>query len=110
MGRSSGRTIALPLVMAVLDGERYLVSMLGGDVAWVRNVKAAGGRAVLRHGRAEPVRLEELAIEKRAPVLKAYLQRAPGARPHLPVDKDAPLAEFEAIAGQIPVFRVLAAG
>ena len=109
-GRRSGRTISFPLVMAVLDGERYLVSMLGRDVAWVRNLKAASGHAVLIHGRAEQVRLEELEIEKRAPVLKAYLQRAPGARPHIPVDKDAPLADFATIAEQIPVFRVLAAG
>ena len=108
VGRRSGRTISFPLVMTVLDGERYLVSMLGRDVAWVRNLKAAGGHAVLRHGRAEPIRLEELAIEKRAPILKDYLQRAPGARPHISVDKDAPLAEFERIAEQIPVFRVLA--
>jgi len=84
--------------------------MLGRDAAWVHNVKAAAGRAVLYHGGAEPVRLEDLAAEKRVPVLKAYLQRAPGARPHLPVDEDAPLAEFEAIAEQFPVFRVLAAG
>lgn len=96
--------------MAVLDGERYLVSMLGREVAWVRNVGAAAGRAVLRHGRTEQVRLEEVPPEKRAPVLKAYLKRAPGARPHVPVDKDAPLEEFEAIAPQIPVFRVLPAG
>jgi hypothetical protein len=33
------------------------------------------------------VRLEEIAVEKRGPVLKAYLQRAPGARPHVAVDK-----------------------
>jgi hypothetical protein len=110
VGRRSGRTISFPLVMAVLDGERYLVSMLGPDAAWVRNAKAAGGRAVLRHGRSEPVCLEDLALGKRAPVLKAYLQRAPGARPHLPVDKDAPLAEFEKIAEQFPVFRVLGTG
>src|SRR5262245_11567449 len=87
-GRRSGRTISLPLVMVAVEGERYLVSMLGNDVAWVRNVRAAAGRAVLRHGRTEHVRLEELAVEQRAPVLKAYLRRAPGARPHLPIDKD----------------------
>jgi hypothetical protein len=97
-------------VMAVVDGERFLVSMLGTDVAWVRNVAAAGGHALLRHGRTQRVRLEEVAVEKRAPVLKAYLERAPGARPHMPVDKDAPLGDFEAIAAKIPVFRVLAAG
>jgi hypothetical protein len=109
-GRRSGRVIPFPLVMAVVEGERYLASMLGAEAAWVRNVKAAAGRAVLRHGRTEQVRLEELPVEKRAPVLKAYLQRAPGARPHVPVDKDAPLEDFEAIAAQIPVFRVLPAG
>jgi len=94
-GRRSGRTISLPLVMALIDGERYLASMLGAEVDWVRNVKAAGGNVVLRHGRREEVRLEEIPPNQRARVLKAYLKRAPGARPHLPVDKDAPLSEFE---------------
>lgn len=37
---------------------------------------------------------------------KAYLQRAPGARAHIALDKDAPLAEFEKIAGELPVFLV----
>ncbi len=105
-GRRSGRTVSLPLVMAVVDGERYLVSMLGDDVAWVKNVRAAGGRVVLRHGRRESVRLEEVPAERRPPILKAYLQRAPGARPHVPVHKDAPLEAFEAIAADVPVFRV----
>jgi deazaflavin-dependent oxidoreductase (nitroreductase family) len=109
-GRRSGRTISFPLVMVVLDGERFLVSMLGKDAQWVRNVEAAGGRAILRHGRVEPVRLEEVEAEKRAPVLKEYLRRAPGARPHVPIEKDAPVAEFERIADAFPVFRVLSAG
>jgi hypothetical protein len=110
IGRRSGRAIAFPLVMVVVDGQRYLVSMLGTDVAWVRNLRAAEGQALLRHGQIERVRLEEVAMEQRSRVLKAYLQRAPGARAHVPVDKDAPLEQFEAIAPQLPVFRVLAAG
>jgi hypothetical protein len=93
--------------MAIVDGQRYLVSMLGDNVAWVRNVRAADGKAVLQHGRREEVRLEEVPAGQRAPVLKAYLQRAPGARPHVAVDKYAPLFEFERIAGTFPVFRVL---
>jgi len=109
-GRRSGRAISFPLVMAVVGGERYLVSMLGTEVAWVKNLRAADGHALLRHGRTERVRLEEIEVEKRGPVLKAYLKRAPGARPHLAVDKDAPLEKFDEIAAQIPVFRVLAAG
>jgi deazaflavin-dependent oxidoreductase (nitroreductase family) len=108
-GRRSGRPISFPVVVADHGGQRYLVSMLGPDAAWVRNVAAAGGRAALIHGRSEPVRLEELAVEKRAPVLKAYLQVAPGARPHMPVSKDAPIEAFEAVADRFPVFRVLPA-
>src|SRR5258706_13464332 len=74
-GRRSGRTISLPLVMAVLDRQRYLVSHLGTDVAWVRNVKATAGRAVLRHGRTEHLQLEEVALEKLAPVPNGPLRR-----------------------------------
>lgn len=108
VGRRSGRPISFPLVMAVVNGERYLVSMLGRDVAWVRNLEAAGGAAVMRHGRVERVQLEPVPVAQRAAIVKAYLQRAPGARPHISVDKDAPLAEFEAISDRIPVFRVAA--
>ena len=106
-GRKTGRIFRLPLVMVVVDGERYLVSMLGEDVNWVRNVKAAGGRVTLRHGRSEDVRLEEVAPKYRAPVLKDYLNRAPNARAHLPVHKDAPLAAFERVSPRFPVFMVV---
>jgi deazaflavin-dependent oxidoreductase (nitroreductase family) len=106
-GRKSGRTFSLPVVIAVVEGQRYLVSMLGDDVQWVQNVRAAGGRAVLRSGGREEIRLEEIPADRRAPILKAYLQRAPGARPHVPVDKDAALAEFEKIAANFPVFRIV---
>jgi hypothetical protein len=106
-GRRTGRIFRLPLVMVVFDGERYLVSMLGEDVNWVRNVKAAGGKVTLLHGRREEVRLEEVAPEYRAPVLKDYLKRAPGARAHLPVHKDAPLAEFERVSPRFLVFQVV---
>jgi hypothetical protein len=78
-GRKSGRTISLPVVMAIVDGQKYLLSMLGDDVHWVRNVRAAGGKAVLRSGSREQVQLEEI---------PADLQRAPGARPHVPVNKE----------------------
>jgi hypothetical protein len=80
--------------------------MLGQNANWVRNVRAAGGDATLRHGLREEVRLEEIASDRRAPVLKTYLERAPNARAHLPILKDAPLAEFERMAPRFPVFRI----
>ncbi len=54
-GRKSGRTISLPVVMAVVDGQRYLVSMLGNDAQWVQNARAAAGIAVLRSGDREVI-------------------------------------------------------
>ncbi len=106
-GRKSGKIVAVPLVMAVIEGQRYLVSMLGADAQWVLNIRAAGGRAVLRGGSLEHICLEEVPAGQRAPILKAYLRRAPGARPQVPVSLDAPLTEFETIAGDYPVFRVV---
>jgi hypothetical protein len=96
----------MPVVVADVRGVRYLVSMLGEKSRWVRNVRAAGGRATIRHGRRAPVKLEEVAVEARAPILKRYLALAPGARAHIPVDQQAPLHEFERIAGDYPVFRI----
>src|SRR5215831_13048509 len=105
-GRTSGRPISLPVVMVVVEGQRYLVLMLGENGQWVRNVRAAGGRAVLRSGGREAIHLDEVPIDQRAPILQAYLQHAPGARPHVPVHKDAPLTEFAQIAAAFPVFRI----
>lgn len=106
-GRKSGRTLVLPVVPAYFEGQRYLISMLGDKVQWVLNVRAAGGKAVLRSGKRQPVHLEEVPSAERAPILKAYLQRAPGARPHIPVDRSAPLSEFEQVAADYPVFRIV---
>jgi hypothetical protein len=82
--------------------------MLGNDCNWVRNVRAAGGVVTIRHGRARRRRLVEVPVDQRAPILQRYLQKVPGARPHIPVDRNAPLAEFGAIAKRYPVFRVAA--
>jgi len=105
-GRKSGRIVSLPVVIVVVDGQRYLVSMLGDKVQWVQNVRAAGLRAVLRSGGREQIQLEEVPTDQRATILKAYLRRAPGARAHVPVNKNASLAEFEKIAAAFPVFHV----
>jgi hypothetical protein len=44
-GRTSGKPRATPVVIATVDGERYLVSMLGPGSDWVKNVEAARGDA-----------------------------------------------------------------
>jgi deazaflavin-dependent oxidoreductase (nitroreductase family) len=105
-GRRTGKTISFPVVVADYQGERYLVSMLGEGTNWVRNIHAANGRAVLRRGHREAVRLDEVEAGQRAAILRRYLECAPGARSHIPVDPGAPLPEFERIAARYPVFHV----
>jgi|SRR5579863_571158 len=105
-GRRSGKPFLVQLVVAQVGGERYLVSMLGENADWVRNARASAGAAVLRHRITENVKLVEMPASERAPILKAYLQVAPGGRPHFDVSLDAPLAEFEKVAARYPVFRI----
>jgi deazaflavin-dependent oxidoreductase (nitroreductase family) len=106
VGRRSGHVVRFPLGMARRDGHWYLVPMLGEHCNWVKNVRAAGGRVVLRHGRAVTCDLVEVPVEQRAPILKDYLGQIPGARPHVPVERHAPVSDFAAIAAAYPVFRV----
>ena len=104
--RRNGRDNATILVVVAHQGQRYLVSMLGEGSEWVQNVRAAGGKASIKRGRSRPVQLTELPPGERAPVIKAWAQVATSGRQHLPVAHDAPVSDFEAIAGDYPVFRV----
>jgi len=106
-GRVSGLLTRFPLGMATKGSHSYLVSMLGGDCNWVKNVRAANGDVIIRHRRAKVCRLVEVQVEERAPLIKLYLQQVPGARPHIPIDRNADVAEFELIAATTPVFLVM---
>jgi len=108
-GRRSGRTTRFPLGMADLAGHWYLVPMLGEQCNWVQNVRACGGQAVLRRRRAVPCRLVELPEDERPAILRRYLQKVPGARPHMLAGPDATTADLAAIASRYPVFLVVPA-
>lgn len=72
-----------------------------------RNVRAAEHRAVLLQRDRTAVRLDEVPVEHRAPIIKRYCKVAPSGRVHILVDLDAPIAAFEAIAIDYPVFRIV---
>jgi hypothetical protein len=105
-GWRTGARHTIPVVIGEHAGNRYLVSMLGERSPWVRSVRANEGYAKLRHGRTRDVHLVEVNAADRAPILRAYLQRALGARPHFPIPHNAPIEDFEAIAADYPVFRI----
>jgi len=105
-GRVSGRKRSIPVVITVVDGKRYLVSMLGPGSDWVLNVEAADGKAAIRQGRRRRVHLAPVPPEQRAPILREYVGIAPNGRQHFPIGVDAPLTDFEAIAERYPVYRI----
>src|SRR6476660_712326 len=105
-GRTSGRRRSNPVVIATVEGKRYLVSMLGPGSDWVKNVEAAHGDAVIRQGRRRPVHLVAVPPEQRAPILREYVRIASSGRQHFPLRVGAPLSDFEAIAAQYPVYRI----
>lgn len=104
-GRSTGRLRRYPLGMADWQGNWFVVSMLG-ECGWVRNVRAAHGDVRMLRLRAHRCQLTEVPSEQRAPVLRRYVEKIPGGRPHIPVSRGRPLADFAAIADDYPVFQV----
>ena len=109
-GRRSGKTRMNAVTWVEHEGQRYLVAPRG-NTEWVRNVRADGGRAVLKHGKSEAVRLQEVPVEQRAPIIKPYLKKTKMAtRREFGLDPDAPMEEFERIAPDHPVFRITPAG
>ena len=105
-GRTSGRRRSNPVVIATVEGKRYLVSMLGPGSDWVKNVEAAHGEAVIRQGRRRRVHLVAVPPQQRTPILREYVRIASSGRQHFPLRVDAPLSEFEAIAGRYSVYRI----
>jgi hypothetical protein len=105
-GRSSGRTIALPVDPVEIAGRHYLVSARG-NTNWVRNTRAAGEIALVRAWRRRHYAVRELPAAERPPVLKAYLDRfATEVQRFFPVPKGSPVEAFAAVAADYPVFEL----
>jgi hypothetical protein len=45
-------------------------------------------------------------VDQRPQILRLYPAKVPGARPHIPVDRHAPIDAFSAVAADYPVFLV----
>ncbi len=106
-GRRSGMIRSNVVTWVERDEKRYLVSPRG-ETEWVRNVRAAGGEAVIRRRERQKVRLEEVPTGQRAPIIKTYLKKtAKATQQHFGVDPKAEIGEFEGIAGRHPVFRMV---
>jgi deazaflavin-dependent oxidoreductase (nitroreductase family) len=105
-GRKTGKRYETPVAL-IEDGDRWLVAPYG-QVAWVRNARAAGEVELTRARRTETFRVEEVTPQEAAPVLKRYLKAAPVVRPFFDVRPDSSLDDFAREAPRHPVFRLVA--
>jgi deazaflavin-dependent oxidoreductase (nitroreductase family) len=119
-GRRTGRPVHVPLVVFSDGGNRYLVASYG-IVNWVRNLRAADGRAELRRGHTtQKITTVELPPEQAGPILRISLQNGPPGiprpivrifrrffvLPYLDVDLNSSVDDFVRSAVNHPVFRV----
>jgi deazaflavin-dependent oxidoreductase (nitroreductase family) len=105
-GRRSGAPRSTPVTLVEEGGRRWLVSPYG-DVAWVRNLRAAGRATLSRGRRTEAITVREIKPEEAAPVLKWYVTRVPITRPYFDVRPESDLAAFRAEAPRHPVFAIV---
>ncbi|GAA4541349.1 nitroreductase/quinone reductase family protein [Amycolatopsis samaneae] len=107
-GRKSGQPRTTPVSPYLVGGNRYLLGGIDG-ADWVRNVRAAGTAVLARGKREERVRLVELPVGERGPILRAFPREVPHGVPMMIktglVEKGTP-EEFEAVADRCTVFRV----
>jgi deazaflavin-dependent oxidoreductase (nitroreductase family) len=107
-GRRSGRPRSNMVTWVEHEGDRYFVSMLGERSEWVRNLRAAAGAAVFRHGARWAVRLEEVPVGLRAPIIQAWYRRTyVSTRYHFGIDPKASIEAFERVAPTHPVYRIV---
>jgi deazaflavin-dependent oxidoreductase (nitroreductase family) len=101
-GRKTGELRSTPVSITMVDGACYIVAAFA-DAAWVKNVRAAGSGSLSRGWTSEEVRLIELPVDERGPVLRGFLRQVRGGvRFFGSEDPD----EVAAAADRYPVFRV----
>jgi deazaflavin-dependent oxidoreductase (nitroreductase family) len=107
-GRKTGLPRTTPVNLIEYGGRRWLVAPYG-EVAWVRNARAAGEAELLRGNTVEHARLREATADEAAPVLRSYLRQlrlVVGS--YFDVTPASSDAAFAAEASRHPVFQLTA--
>ena len=106
-GRKSGHIRTTPVNPVEIGGTRYLVAPRG-ETEWVRNLRAARG-GELRLGRQrEPIGVEEVPDDAKAPILREYVRRWKLETGQFfdGVTAESPEAELRRIAAHHPVYKI----
>ena len=101
-GRTTGEPRSTPISTVMVQGQRYIVAAFA-DAHWVANVRAAGHGTLRRGNQVESVRLTELEVGQRGPILRAFLEQVRGGRRYF---GSRTADEVVADAARYPVFLV----
>lgn len=102
-GRRTGKSRSTPVSIVTVDGMRYVVAAFS-EVDWVKNARAAGAGVLARGRRQESVRLVELPVGERGPILREFLLQVPGGVRFFGFSSDPDV--IVALAARYPVFRI----
>jgi hypothetical protein len=103
VGRRSGLVRRTPVSVVALSGERYIVAALA-SADWVGNARAAGTGELSRGQARQLVRLVELPVSDRPPVLREFLRQVRGGARFFGGSPDP--ERIAAAAAEYPVFRL----
>lgn len=106
-GRKSGQPRSTPMTPFEFDGGLYVVAGYPG-ADWAANARAAGTGTLARGRRSRRVSIVELSADEARPVLRAFPVGVPvgvAFAKRSGMVCDGTPDEFEALAGQVAVFR-----
>jgi deazaflavin-dependent oxidoreductase (nitroreductase family) len=108
-GRRSGQPRTFPIAVLPLAGGRYIVQAFP-NAAWVANARAADTVTLTRGRRSSTVRLVEVPVEERRPLLREVVETQPASAAQRYVTTglaSAPTPDgVAATAERIAVFRI----
>jgi len=106
-GRKTGKPRSTPMTPFTYRGDLYTVAGYPG-ADWAANARAAGAGTLSRGRTSRPIKIVELDAEEARPVLREFPAQVPvgvGFAKRSGLVREGTPDEFEALAGQLVVFR-----
>jgi deazaflavin-dependent oxidoreductase (nitroreductase family) len=106
-GRKTGKPRSTPMTPFTYRGNMYTVAGYPG-ADWAANARAAGAGTLTRGRKSQEIRIVELNADESRPVLREFPRQVPvgvGFAKRSGLVREGTSDEFEALAGQLAVFR-----
>lgn len=106
-GRKTGKPRSTPTTPFTYRGGLYTVAGYPG-ADWAANARAVGVGTLTRGRKSQKIKIVELGVQESRPVLRAFPAQVPvgvGFAKRSGLVREGTSDEFEALAGQLAVFR-----